>query len=155
MTVRIAESIEINRSPVDVWTVIADCSFDPEWRKGLSEMARDHAGGPAVGTKVHEVVRSSGRTYIVDTVVTDLNPGASYRFSGSGPIGGLSGARTVQPEGNTGAVFTYEIELEPKGGMRLLRPVLGPMVRSRLKKDLIRLKALLEGRQLEAGGRRE
>ncbi len=144
MAVRVAESIEINRAPLDVWTAIADCSFDPKWREGLSEMARDHAGGPAVGTKVHEVVRSSGRTDMVDAVVTDLNPGVSYRFSGSGTIGGLSGARTVQPNGSSGAVFTYEIELEPKGGTRLLRPVLGPMVRSRLKKDLIRLKALLE-----------
>ena len=42
------------------------------------------------------------------------------------------------------AVFTYAIELEPKGGMRLLRPLLGPMVRSGLKKDLQKLKALLE-----------
>ena len=155
MTVHVAESIEINRSPLDVSTAIADCSIDPEWRTGLSEIARDHAGGPAVGTKVHEAVRSSGRTYNVDAVVTDLNPGVSYRFSGSGTSGGLSGARTVQPDGDSGAVFAYEIELEPKGGMRLLRAVLGPMVRSRLKKDLTRLKALLEGRQLEAAGLRE
>jgi hypothetical protein len=42
-------------------------------------------------------------------------------------------------------VFTYTIELEPTGGMRLLGPVLGPMVRSGLKKDLRKLKTLLEG----------
>lgn len=47
------------------------------------------------------------------------------------------------PEG-TGAVFTYDIELTPRGGMRLLGPLLGPMARSGLKKDLGRLKELLE-----------
>ena len=41
-------------------------------------------------------------------------------------------------------MFTYDIRLEPKGGMRLLRPILGPMVRSGLKKDLATLRALLE-----------
>ena len=44
-----------------------------------------------------------------------------------------------------GAVFTYTIELEPTGGMRLLGPLLGPIVRSGLKKDLRQLKTLLEG----------
>ena len=40
--------------------------------------------------------------------------------------------------------MTYEVDLEPKGRMRLLRPILGPMVRSGLKKDLQTLKGLLE-----------
>lgn len=145
-TVRVAESIHVNRSPAEVWDAVADSSFDLEWRKGLSKMTPDHAGGPAVGTKVHEVLKSSGRTYIADKVVTDLNPGVSYRFAGSGTIGGLGGVRTVQPHGE-GAMFTYEIELQPKGRMRLLRPVLAPMVRSGLKKDLGKLKLLLEGSQ--------
>jgi hypothetical protein len=41
-------------------------------------------------------------------------------------------------------VFTYTIELQPTGGMRLLGPLLGPIVRSGLKKDLQRLKGVLE-----------
>jgi hypothetical protein len=90
------------------------------------------------------VVRISGRDYVADTVVTNLDPGVSYRFEGSGTIGGLAGGRSVRADPD-GSVFTYEIELEPKGGMRLLRPVLGPMVRFGLKRDLRQLKALLEG----------
>jgi hypothetical protein len=146
-TVHVEESVRIDQSPSRVWEAIADYSFDIKWRKGLREMTPDPLGGPAAGTKVHELVKTSGRNYVADTVVTDLDPGVSYRFAGSGTIGGLSGARTVQPDGGTGAVFTYEIELEPKGGMRLLRPVLGPMVRSGLKKDLRKLKVLLEREQ--------
>jgi hypothetical protein len=68
----------------------------------------------------------------------------SYRFAGSGTIGGLAGGRSVRTDdGGTGAVFTYTIDLEPKGSLRLMRPVLGPMVRSGLKKDLRKLKTLL------------
>lgn len=92
------------------------------------------------------MVRSSGRDYVADTVVSDLDPGVSYRFAGIGTMGGLAGGRTVRAdEAETGAVFTYSIALQPKGGMRLLAPVLGPMVRFGLKKDLLKLKSLLDG----------
>jgi hypothetical protein len=91
------------------------------------------------------VLRSSGREYVADTVVTSVDPGVSYEFSGSGTIGGLRGGRSVRPaRDGSGSVFTYDIQLEPKGGMRLLRPILGRMVRSGLRKDLQTLRALLE-----------
>ena len=147
-TIRVEESVQIARPPVDVWSAIADYGFDGEWRNGLREMTPDPQGPPAVGTKVHEVVRSSGRDYVADCVVTELDPGVSYRFAGTGTIGGLEGGRSVRPDAaGGGAVFTYTIEMQPTGGTRLLGPLLGPMVRSGLKKDLDRLKALLEDRR--------
>ena len=142
-TKRISESVSIDRPPADVWSAIADYSFDLEWRNNLTEMTPDPPGGPELGTKVHEVVRNMGRDYVTDGVVTELDPGTSYRFGGEGTIGGVAGGRSVRPDGN-GAVFTYDIELTPKGGTRLLGPLLGPMVRPGLKKDLARLKELLE-----------
>jgi carbon monoxide dehydrogenase subunit G len=143
--VHVRESIEIARPPDEVWDAIADYAFDREWRAGLTDMTPDPPGGPAIGTRVHEVVRNSGREYVADTVVTTVDPGVSYEFSGNGSIGGLRGGRSVRAsQDGSGSVFTYEIELKPQGGMRLLRPVLGPIVRSGLKKDLQRLRARLE-----------
>jgi len=143
---RVEESVRIDRSPAEVWEAIADYGFDREWRNGLRDMTPDPPGPPAVGTKVHEVVRTSGRDYVADTLVTELDPGVSYRFMGSGTIGGLSGGRSVRPDAaGGGAVFTYTIELEPTGAMRLLAPLLRPLVRSGLKKDLARLRTILEG----------
>ena len=142
-TTRISESVSIARPPADVWKAIADYSFDREWRSNLTEMAPDPPGGPEPGTKVREVVRTMGRDYVTNGVVTELDPGTSYRFSGDGTIGDVAGGRSVRPDGN-GAIFTYDIELTPTGGSRLLGPLLGPMVRSGLKKDLGRLKELLE-----------
>jgi hypothetical protein len=146
-TIRVEESVRIARSPADVWDAIADYAFDLQWRNGLREMTPDPPGGPEVGTNVHEVVRSSGRDYVADTVVTDLDPGVSYRFAGAGTIGGLRGGRSVSAdEAGTGAIFTYGVEQQPTGGLRLLSPLLGPMVRAGLKKDLQKLKALLDAR---------
>lgn len=143
--VEIRESVQIARAPAEVWDAIADYSFDAEWRNGLLDMTPDPPGPPQLGTKVHEVVRNSGRDYVADAVVSEFEPGVYYRFSGSGTIGGLSGGRRVEPSPDGGgSIFTYEIELEPEGWMRLLRPVLGSMVRSGLKKDLVKLQGLLE-----------
>ena len=145
MSVDVQESVEIARTPGDVWNAIADYGFDREWRNGLIDMTPDPPGGPAIGTKVHEVVRNSGRDYVADTVVTSLDPGVSYEFTGSGTIGGLSGARSVHAnQDGSGSVFTYAIHLQPRGAMRLLRPLLGTIVRSGLKKDLQTLRGLLE-----------
>jgi Polyketide cyclase / dehydrase and lipid transport len=142
--VHVEQSVRIARPPAEVWDAIADYSFDREWRKGLTDMTPDPPGGPEVGTKVHEVVRNSGRDYIADTVVTEADRGVSYQFEGGGTIGGLKGGRRVEPAGSGAAIFTYTIELEPQGPMRFLRPVLRSIVRSGLKKDLQRLKSLLE-----------
>jgi carbon monoxide dehydrogenase subunit G len=152
-TTRISESVSIARPPADVWNAIADYSFDLEWRNGLTEMTPEPPGGPEPGTRVHEVVRNMGRDYVADTVVTELDPGTSYRFSGEGTIGGVAGGRSVRPDGS-GTAFTYDIELTPKGGMRLLGPLLSPIARSGLKKDLGRLKELLETERSGAPPRR-
>ena len=140
----IEESVQIDRPPAEVWKAIADYGFDLEWRDGLTDMTPDPPGGPEVGTKVHEVVRNSGRDFIADTEVTELDPGVSYRFSGEGTIGSVAGRRRVESDGEGGSVFTYEIELTPRGAMRLMSPILGTMARSGLKKDLKKLKGLLE-----------
>lgn len=129
-----------------MWEAIADYGFDLQWRKGLCEMTPNPPGAPTPGTKVHEVVKNSGREYIADTEVTEVEAGVSYRFAGEGTIGQLSGGRAVRPDGRNGAVFTYTIELLPQGGMRFLRPLLGRVVRSGLRKDLQRLKGILEER---------
>jgi Polyketide cyclase / dehydrase and lipid transport len=143
--VHVEECVAIDRSPADVWDAIANYSFDLQWRNGLLEMTPEPPGPAALGSTVREVVRSSGREYIADTVVTEFDPGVSYRFEGSGTIDGLSGRRRVRPAEGSGAEFTYTIKLQPQGGMRLLRPILGYTVRSGLRKDLQNLKALLEG----------
>jgi Polyketide cyclase / dehydrase and lipid transport len=145
MPVHVEEDLYVERSAAEVWESIADYGFDQRWRTGLIEMTPDPPGPAAVGTKVHEVVRSSGRDFVADTVVTELEPGVAYRFAGEGTIGGVAGGRRVASAGEgRGSTSTYEIDLDPKGAMRLLRPVLGPMVRSGLRKDLRKLKALLE-----------
>ena len=141
----IEESVSIDRPPAEVWAAIADYPFDLQWRRGITEMTPDHPGPPAPGTRVHEVLKMAGRSFTTESTVSDVDPGVSYRFAGSGTSGDIRGSRTVQAnEGRGGSVFTYRIDLEPKGAARALGPLLVPILRSGLQKDLKRLKALLE-----------
>src|SRR5688572_11325648 len=84
----IEATIAIERSVADVWSAIADYSFDLRWREGLREMTPDPPGPPRDGTRTREVLRSGGLTFTTDSIVSDVDWGASYRFAGSGTIGG-------------------------------------------------------------------
>jgi carbon monoxide dehydrogenase subunit G len=108
-------------------------------------MSPDPPGPPEPGTRVHEVLKLAGRRFTTDSTVSEVDPGISYRFAGKGTSGDIRGRRTVaaSPDGE-GSVFTYAIELEPTGAARALGPLLVPLLRSGLQKDLKRLKALLE-----------
>ncbi len=144
-TVRLDESVHIDASQAEVWDAIADYSFDERWRGGLTEMTPDPPGPPAVGTRVHEVVRFAGRAFTTDCTVTSVEPGSAYEFTGNGTSGELRGRRTVRPRTvGTGSSFGYEIELTPRRRLRPLAPLLGPVLRAGLKRDLHRLKGLLE-----------
>ena len=144
-THHIEESVSIARPPAEVWTAIADYALDLQWRRGITEMTPDPPGPPAPGTRVHEVLKMAGLSFATDSAVSEVDPGVSYRFAGSGTSGDIRGSRTVRAnQGGAGSVFTYQIELDPKGVTRALGPLLVPILRSSLRKDLNRLKALLE-----------
>ena len=152
-TVLLDESVHIDAGQADVWAAIADYAFDEQWRGGLSAMVPDPPGPPAVGTRVHEVVRFAGRTFTTDSTVTDVDPGSAYEFAGNGTSGEIRGRRSVRPDvKGTGSSFAYEIELKPPRGLRALTPLLTPVLRAGLRRDLRRLKALIETGQRAAGG---
>jgi Polyketide cyclase / dehydrase and lipid transport len=90
--IHVEESVTVARSPEAVWLVVADYGTDAEWRKGVTDMTPDPAGPPAVGTKVHEVLKTGGRSYVADSTVTQVGA-RSCRFEGSGTLGELAGSR--------------------------------------------------------------
>ena len=144
-THHVEETVRIDRPPADVWAAIADYPFDLQWRKGITEMTPDPPGPPALGTRVHEVLTLSGKRFTTDSTVVEVDPGVSYAFAGSGTSGQVRGARRVRPaRDGDGADFTYVIDLAPRRGLRALGPLLVPILRSGLRKDLERLKQLLE-----------
>lgn len=140
----LVETVQIDRPASTVWAVVADYSRDAELRTGLSEMTPDPAGPPRDGTRVHEVLRTGGRTYVTDTVVSDVEEGTSYRFVGRGTSGDVAGRRIVLPLGATRSSFTYEIDLRLRGATHVVQPLVARVLRSGLRKDLNNLRRLVE-----------
>ncbi|HEY5699513.1 MAG TPA: SRPBCC family protein [Acidimicrobiales bacterium] len=138
-------AVEIDRGPEEVWPVVSDYASDTRWRKGVAEMTPDRPGAPEVGTRVREVLELAGKAYTTDTVVTETGPGMAYRFAGDGTSGAVRGGRTVVAGSGPGtSVFTYDVELEPHGVPRLAQPVLGWWLTHSLRRDLGRLRTLIE-----------
>jgi hypothetical protein len=139
--------VQIDAPPDRVWSVISDYDSDRRWRKGILEMTPDVAGAPRVGTNVREVLRLAGQTYTTDTTVTEAGPGMTYRFAGTGTSGLVGGGRSVRPGATPGTtIFRYDVELEPDGLPRPAAPVLAWWLRHSLRRDLGRLRGLVERR---------
>ncbi|HTN25840.1 MAG TPA: SRPBCC family protein [Solirubrobacteraceae bacterium] len=137
--------VEIQATPDRVWSVVSDYASDTRWRKGIVEMTPDVAGAPRVGTNVREVLRLGGRTYTTDTTVTGTGPGMSYRFAGAGTSGTVRGGRSVRAGERPGSArFRYDVELEPDALPRAAAPVLAWWLRHSLRRDVRRLRGMLE-----------
>lgn len=143
--IHIEESVTIRRSPEVVWATVSDYSIDGLWRPDITEMTPDPPGPPAVGTRVHEVLRKGGRDYVTDSTVTEVGPGMSYRFCGLGTTGKVEGGRRVVANGSPSeAAFTYQVTLTLTGATRVLRPIVAASLRKGLRNDLQRLREKLE-----------
>ena len=147
--IHIEESVKIRRPPEVVWATVSDYSADSVWRPGITEMTPDPPGPPAVGTRVREVLHKGGRDYVTDSTVTEIGPGMSYRFSGSGTTGKVEGGRTVVASGSgSESIFTYQVTLTLTGTTRFLGPILAGSLRRGLRGDLERLRDKLEAGEL-------
>jgi hypothetical protein len=113
---------------------------------GIVEMTPDIDGPPQVGTRVREVLELAGRTYTTETAVTYVGPGLTYGFTGTGTSGRVSGRRSVTAGPSAASArFSYEVKLEPDHAMpRVLAPVLARWLRHSMRRDLRRLRKLVE-----------
>jgi hypothetical protein len=136
--------ITIDRPADAVWSVVADYSRDRQWRRRIVEMTPDRAGPPAVGTRVREVLRLGGQEHVTDSVVVATGPGRAYRFSGTGTDGRVVGGRSVQPVGDHASVFRYDVQVAAPNLPRVLRPVMRRWLTHSLRRDLRRLRRMLE-----------
>jgi hypothetical protein len=144
-SLRTTAEISIDRAPAEVWDVVSDYDADRRWRRGIVEMTPDRPGEPQVGTRVREVLRLAGREYTTDTIVTEVGPGMSYRFAGDGTSGRVRGRRSVREDAASGgSVFRYDVELEPERVPRGVAFILTWWLGRSLRRDLGRLRALVE-----------
>ncbi len=137
------DEVEIDRSMADVFAVLIDVERDPEWQKGLAA-ARYTSDGPiGVGTTGQHRAKPFGLTIEVDWQLIEFEPDrrVAWTFIG-GPFDGQE-SYVLEPSA-AGTRLAHRADLEPRGLLRLLGPLIAPIWAKQSDDALQELKKLLE-----------
>ena len=143
MTISIKSSILIRRATAQVFAYVSDYARDPTWRTGVSEMLHEPPGQIHLGAKTHERMTFAGIRMINVAEIVEFDPGRKTAFKTIGRPLVATGYRLVEPDA-AGAHFTYAAEVELRGPVALLAPFLQWHLRRTVRRDLERLKRILE-----------
>ena len=139
----IVRSVEIARSPEDVFAYLSELGRHGEWQQQIVSVKVETDGPTRVGSRASEVRRVPGMTVNSTYEITEYDPPrkASFRVI-NGPVR-PSGTVTVEPAGD-GSRVTLEIEFAGHGIGKLLLPLARRDARKRVPEDQVRLKGRLE-----------
>jgi uncharacterized membrane protein len=141
---RIATSVEIARSPEDVFAYIADVPRHPEWQEGLVSVTVETEGPIRVGTRIVHRRKLGPRTVATTSEITAYEPPRVVGFRGiDGPIRG-QGSQRVEPVGD-GSRVLFEMELEGYGLGKLMLPMARRQAARQVAASHEKLKRILEG----------
>ena len=139
--VRIEYSIDVARPADEVFEHLVDLDRLPEWQSSAVESRAD--GPLAEGVRIFECRRALGREIHSELEVTEFErPRRLTLKTLKGPVRFTVDHRLAEADGGTR--LTVVAEGKAGGFMRLGQPVLARTVEAELRKDLERLKELLE-----------
>jgi uncharacterized membrane protein len=142
-TIELTRTVTVDAPAASAWALVADYRRDVEWRSGVLSMDPTPADLVKVGTTTTERIRAGGRTYVNDGLVTDLDPDRRFSWRTTSGVD-ADGRRSIEPLDDGRCTIRLELRVRPSGFDRALTPFLRPMLRNSLRKDLDRLRALLE-----------
>jgi magnesium-protoporphyrin O-methyltransferase len=154
---RIEQSVNIHRSPDEVFTFLENRANDTAWMTSvMSSEWLDSGGTPRVGRRGRMTIKIFGRGMKFVDEVTDYVPGRRIAHrTVEGPLPLNTACICVPAERGCLATVVGEIDRIPGGWVgRLASPFVGHIFQHGFKADLARLKVLLEA-QLDDGGTRE
>jgi len=143
----IVQSIEIARSPEDVFAYLGELDRHGEWQQQIVSVEVETEGPTRLGSRATEVRRVPGGATVTATYeITKYEPPRTVSFQVvNGPVRPV-GTVTIEPIGDGArSRFTLEIEFRGHGIGKLLAPLAERDARKRIPEDQSRLKERLEG----------
>jgi uncharacterized membrane protein len=142
---QIVDSIEINRTPEDVFAYFDELGKHGEWQEQIISVHVETDGPTRVGSRATDKRRLPGGTRDISYEITEHVPPRKSSFRGvNGPIRPL-GTVTVEPlEGGARSMVTLEFELKGRGLGVLFAPLARANARKEIPKSHQRLKEILE-----------
>lgn len=120
----IVGTVEVGRSPSEVFAYVTDPSRFAEWQWGVVS-ARLAEGGPAaVGSRIIATTRIGGTEQVSTLEITELSPPRRWVVRGvDGPVR-VTVDVTVEPlEGGAGSRVTLAVDFEGRGAGKMLVPL--------------------------------
>ena len=140
---KVERSLSIARPPVDVFSYIADIRNDPSWHTDVVEVSSS-TDVVALGTVFNVKVRPSMGVSEGTMTISRFEPGRLVEFSGR--MGRMAPRVTniCEPHAQ-GTRVIRRVELETRGIMRLMSPLIASKIGRDNDRFLANLKRLLEG----------
>jgi uncharacterized membrane protein len=141
----IVDSIEINRTPADVFAYYEDLAKHGEWQQQIVSVHLETDGPTRVGSRATDTRRLPGGTRDIRYEISEHDAPHKSAFRGvSGPIRPL-GSVTIEPlDGGARSKLTLEFELKGHGVGVLFAPLARANARKAIPKSHQRLKEILE-----------
>ena len=140
----VTASINIDRSPQEVFDYLADMSNNPKWQNGMQACTWTSEPPLRLGSTYDQEAKFLGKRIVSSFEVVEFEPGERIRIrttSGTMPI---DVTRQVAPSENGGTEVRAVVRGEPTGLLRLAKPVMRLLVQTSVHRDYRRLKQLLE-----------
>ena len=134
-------SVEIHRSPAEVFAFLANGENDPRWRSGVLDIRLKSGHGN--GAVYEQGVKGPfGRRVPADYEITGYEPDRRIAFRATaGPVR-PEGAYELEPVDN-GTRVTFSLRCSPTGLSKLMTPMIAKTIRSEVS-QLEKLRAALE-----------
>jgi uncharacterized membrane protein len=141
---KVQHSVVINRPPEQVFTFVTNLAENERrWQPEIELIEFTSTGPMAVGTRFREVRRTFGWRYEWHFEVTQFEPNKIFciqSLSGTIPYRGCRLVESVRG----GTKVTEQGELQTRGLLKLLDPLMARLSRKPLKLAYDKLKTLLE-----------
>jgi uncharacterized membrane protein len=139
----IATSVEIARSPDDVFVYITDVVRHPDWQEGLVSATVETDGPVRVGSRVVHRRKLGLGTVATTSEITALEPPRLVAFRGlDGPIR-AEGTQRVERVGE-GSRVSFEMEMRGHGLGVVMLPIARRQAARQVEASHERLKRILE-----------
>ncbi len=141
----IVSTVEIGRSPEDVFAYIDDLARHGEWQDQIVSVKVEGDGPTKVGTRATEVRRMGKREMTMTYEITEREPPRAFAFRGlNGPVRPV-GRGTIEPlDGGKRSRVTLEFDFEGHGIGKLILPMAHSQARKQIPLNQQRLKERLE-----------
>ena len=145
MSVDITAEVAIRRPPGEVAAYMTDPANDPTWIGGVREVRMETPPPLGVGSRVARVAYFLTRRVEYVNEVTELDPERVLDMRSVKAPFPMRVTYSFEPaDGGVATIVRNRVRGAPAGFFALLGPLLAPMVKRSVQKDLERLRDVLE-----------